>query len=336
MATTDQTEPSERPLRWGVIGTGGIAAKFAQDLRHLPDAQLVAVGSRSQATADAFAQKHGAERAHPSYAELVADPDVDAVYVSTPHPMHRDDALLAIEAGKAVLCEKAFTVNAEQAREVVAAARARGVFVMEAMWTRFLPHMVKVREVIASGVLGTIQAVYADHGQWFAEDPAFRLFAPELGGGALLDLGVYPISFASMVLGTPTRVTAVSDPAFTGVDAQTSMILQYDGGAQAVLTCLLSARSTVRAAVIGTDGRIEIDWVWYQPSTFRVITRSGEVTEYDEPCEPRGMQYEAAEVARCVRAGRLESPTLTLAETVSIMETMDEVRRQIGLRYPGE
>ncbi|MFL6100553.1 MAG: Gfo/Idh/MocA family protein [Actinomycetales bacterium] len=336
MATSDQQAPSEGRIRWGVIGTGGIAGKFAKDLQLLPDAELVAVGSRAQATADAFGDTWGAPRRYPSYAELVGDPDVDAVYVSTPHPMHRDDALLAIEAGKAVLCEKAFTINAAQARELVEAARARGVFLMEAMWTRFLPHMVKVREVIASGVLGSIRSVYADHGQWFEEDPDFRLFASVLGGGALLDLGVYPISFASMVLGPPARVTAVSDPAFTGVDAQTSMILQYDGGAQAVLTCTLEARSTVRAAVIGTDGRIEIDWVWYQPTTFRVITRAGEVTEYDEPCEPRGMQHEAAEVGRCLRSGLLESPTLPLDETVSIMETMDEVRRQIGLRYPGE
>jgi predicted dehydrogenase len=336
MAMTAEPGPSERTIRWGILGTGGIAAKFARDLRLLPDAQLVAVGSRAQATADSFAGEWGASRGYPSYAELVADPEVDAVYVSSPHPMHREDALLAIEAGKAVLCEKPFTINAAEAREVVAAARARGVFVMEAMWTRFLPHMVKVREVIASGVLGEVRAVYADHGQWFAEDPAFRLFAPELGGGALLDLGVYPISFASMVLGTPARVTAVSTPAFTGVDAQTSMIFEYDGGAQALLTCILEARSTVRAAVVGTAGRIEIDWVWYQPATFRVITRDGETTEYDEPCEPRGMQHEAAEVARCLRAGLLESPTMPVDETVSIMATMDEVRRQIGLRYPGE
>jgi predicted dehydrogenase len=336
MAMTDQPLSSERVIGWGILGTGGIAAKFARDLRLLPDAELMAVGSRAQATADAFGAEWGAPRRYPSYAELVADPEVDAVYVSSPHPMHRDDALLAIEAGKAVLCEKPFTVNAAEAHEVVTAARARGVFLMEAMWTRFLPHMVKVRSVLDSGVLGEVRAVYADHGQWFAEDPAFRLFAPELGGGALLDLGVYPISFASMVLGRPARVTAVSSPAFTGVDAQTSMIFEYDGGAQALLTCILEARSTVRAAVVGTEGRLEIDCVWYQPTTFRVITRDGAITEYDEPCDLRGMQHEAAEVGRCLRAGLLESPVMPLDETISIMATMDEVRRQIGLRYPGE
>jgi predicted dehydrogenase len=348
MTTTDQNASAEEPnqppgeapdaapIRWGIIGTGGIAGRFAQDLELLPDARLVAVGSRTQASADAFARTWDIPNRHPSYADLVTDPDVDAVYVSTPHPMHHDDALLAIEAGKAVLVEKSFTINAVEARDVVAAAADRGVFVLEAMWTRFLPHMVRVRELLASGALGEIVAVYADHGQWFAQDPAFRLFAPELGGGALLDLGVYPVSFASMVLGPPSRVTAVSDPTFTGVDGQTSIIQQYDGGAQAVLTCTLAARSSTSASIIGTEARIEIDSVWYQPSTFRVITRTGEVTEYDEPCAPRGMQYEAAELHRGVRAGWLESPVLPLTETVSIMETMDEVRAQIGLRYPGE
>jgi predicted dehydrogenase len=323
------------PLRWGILGTGGIAARFAQDLS-LAHAELLAVGSRAQATADAFGQAHGVPRRYPTYAELVADPDIEAIYVSTPHPMHRDDALLAIEAGKAVLCEKSFTVNAAQAQELVDAAAARGTFLMEAMWTRFLPHMVKLREVLASGVLGDVRAVYADHGQWFPQNAEHRLFNRELGGGALLDLGVYPISFASMVLGTPSRVTAVSDPTFTGVDGQTSLLMQHPGGAQAVLTCTLEARSSTTATVVGTDGRIEIDSVWYQPTTFRVVTRAGDVTEYDEPCEPRGMQHEADEVARCVRAGRLESPVLPLAESVAIMATMDDARAQIGLTYPGE
>jgi predicted dehydrogenase len=348
MTTTDESGTSEppdeapdeapdlAPVRWGIIGTGGIAGRFAQDLELLPDARLVAVGSRTQEGADAFAQTWDIPNRHPSYADLVADPEVDAVYVSTPHPMHRDDALLAVEAGKAVLVEKSFTINAHQAREVVSAAAERGVFVLEAMWTRFLPHMVRVRELLTSGVLVDFVAGYADHGQWFAQDPAFRLFAPELGGGALLDLGVYPVSFASMVLGPPSRVTAVSDPTFTGVDGQTSIIQQYDGGAQALLTCTLAARSSTSASIIGTEARIEIDSVWYQPSTFRLITRTGEVTEYDEPCAPRGMQYEAAELHRGLRAGALESPVLPLSETVSIMETMDEVRSQIGLRYPGE
>jgi predicted dehydrogenase len=334
--TVPTSVSSEGRTRWGILGTGWIASMFATDLALLPDAELVAVGSRTQDRADAFVREFGGGRAHPSYADLVADPEVDAVYVASPHPSHHADVLLAIEAGKAVLCEKPFTLNAGQARELVAATQANGTFLMEAMWTRFLPHTVRIRELLAAGALGEVRAVYADHGQWFERDAEHRLFAPELGGGALLDLGVYPISFASMVLGPPSRVTAVSDPTFTGVDGQTSILLQHNGGAHAVLTCTLEAASPVTAAIVGTEARIEIDRTWYAPTTFRLVTRDGEVSEYAEECAPRGMQHEAAEVGRCLRAGLLESPELTLDETVSIMATMDEVRAQIGLTYAGE
>jgi predicted dehydrogenase len=333
---SNQFADPTRPIRWGILGTGWIASEFASDLTLLDDAELVAVGSRSQETADAFGARFAVQQCYPTYAELVADPQVDAVYVASPHPMHVEDSLLAIEAGKAVLCEKPFTVNARQAREVVAAAEARGTFLMEAMWTRYLPHMVQIRELLAAGALGEVRAVYADHGQLFAYDLASRGFAPELGGGALLDLGVYPISLASMVLGNPSGLVAISEPTETGVDFQTSMLLKHPGGAQAVLTCTMEAASPVAAVIVGTTARIEIDTTWYAPTTFRLITTEDETTEYDEPWRGRGMQYEAAEVARCLRAGLLESPVLPLAETVAIMSTMDEIRRQIGLTYPGE
>jgi predicted dehydrogenase len=257
------------------------------------------------------------------------------VYVSTPHPGHHGAALLAINAGKAVLVEKPFAMDAAQAREMIEAARDRGTFLMEAMWTRFLPHIARVREILAAGTLGDVVYLTAEHGQWFAQDPQFRLFAPELGGGALLDLGIYPVSFASLVLGRPARITAVSDPAFTGVDATTSMIFQYDGGAHAVLTTTLRAASGNPAGIYGTAARIEIDGWFYTPTTFRVIARDGaELERFGEPYEGRGLRGEAAEVARCLRAGLLESPLLPLDETYTIMQTMDEVRRQIGLTYP--
>lgn len=327
----------ERPLGWGIIGTGGIATSFATDLARAPGAALVAVGSRGQDSADEFAARFGGLRAHPSYAGLVADPEVDCVYVSTPHPFHHGAARLAIEAGKAVLVEKPFTLDAREAEDLVALARDRGTFLMEGMWTRFLPHFVRVREVLASGVLGDVRTVLVDHSQWFATDPAHRLFAPDLGGGALLDLGVYPVSFASMVLGTPSRVTAVSDPAVTGVDAQTSVLLQHEGGRHAVVSTTLSAVGPTRAAVVGTDARLEIASRWYAPSPFTVTSRSGEVLETFTPePERKGLWHEAAEVVRCVRAGRTESPVMPLDESVAVMRTMDEVRRQIGLVYPGE
>ena len=321
-------------VRWGVVGTGGIASAFVEDLHFVEGAAAVAVGSRAQESADRFAAEHSLGRAHPTYEALVTDDEVDVVYVATPHPGHHDAAMLAIEAGKAVLVEKPFTMDATDAESLVTAARDRGVFLMEAMWARFVPWAVRLRELLAEGTLGEVREVIADHGQWFPEDASHRLFAPELGGGALLDLGVYPVSFASMVLGTPSRVTAVSDPAFTGVDATTSMLMQYAGGAHAVLTATLTAAGPTTAAVIGTDARVQVDGPFYTPTGFTLTRRDGTSERFDQPVEGRGMWCEAAEVVRCLREGRLESDVMPLDETVAIMATMDEVRRQIGLTYP--
>jgi predicted dehydrogenase len=327
----------EMPIRWGIIGTGGIAGALATDLRLVPDASLVAVGSRSQSTADEFGARFDVPHRHATYDDLVNDPDVDAVYVSTPHPAHHDAALLAINAGKAVLVEKPFTMNAKEASSLIDAARSRGVFLMEAMWGRFLPHMVRLRELLTARALGDVGVVIADHNQWFARDPSHRLFDPALGGGALLDLGIYPVSFASMVLGTPTRVTAVSDRAFTGVDATTSAILQYDDGAHSVLTTSLEVAGPNRAAIVGTDARIEIDATFYAPTSFTLIGRDGTAIErFVGSVEGRGMECEVTEVMRCMRAGKLESDVLPLDETLAIMGTLDEIRRQIGLVYAGE
>lgn len=321
-------------IRWGILATGGIAHAFARDLALLPDAELIAVGSRAQASADAFGDEFSVPHRHGSYQALVDDPDVDAIYVSTPHPGHHDAALMAIAAGKAVLVEKPFAMDAAEAQEMVDAARAAGTLLVEAMWTRFLPHIARVREILAAGTLGELVYLTAEHGQWFAHDPQFRLFAPSLGGGALLDLGIYPVSFAHLVLGTPAKITAVSGPAFTGVDATTSVILQYDSGAQAILTTSLAAASNNPAAIYGTEARLEIDGWFYTPTTFRVVSRDGtELERYDVPHEGHGLRHEAAEVGRCLRAGLTESPLLPLDETVAIMGTLDEVRRQIGLDY---
>jgi predicted dehydrogenase len=323
------------PIRWGLMATGGIAHTFAQDLLgHVPDARLVAVGSRTQESADAFGAEYDIPNRHGSYAALAADPGVDAIYVSTPHPFHRDAALLAIEGGKAVLLEKPFTMDLPSSTELADAARSAGVLLVEAMWTRFLPTMLRVREILAAGTLGPITYLTAEHGQWFPSDPSHRLFAPSLGGGAFLDLGIYPVSFAHLVLGPPSRITAVSDPAFTGVDATTSAVLQYPGGAHAVVTTSLAAASGNPAAIYGTDARLELDGWFYTPTSFRVIARDGSVLEaYEPPAGGRGMEHEAIEVNRCLREGLTESPLMPLADTLSVMATMDEIRRQIGLDY---
>lgn len=313
------------PIRWGIISTGRIAQTFASDIARIDQGVVVAVGSRDLERGREFAERFGVAHYYDSYEELVGDPEVEAIYVATPHPMHRRDALLALGAGKHVLVEKAFAMSADEAREIVSAARGAERFAMEAMWTRFLPHVVEVRRLLADGAIGPVVAVHADHGKWFEKDPTHRLFAPELGGGALLDLGVYPVSFASMVLGTPHRVEALVDPAFTGVDGQTSMLFGYEGGAHAVLTCTSRARSASRASIVGEEGRIEIEGDFYAPTSFDVVSRTGTTSRYEFVVEGRGLQFQAIEVHDCVRAGRRESSVMPLDETISIMETMDQV-----------
>jgi predicted dehydrogenase len=324
------------PLRWGLIGTGHVAAKFATDLSLTDSGRVVAVGSREQTSADAFAERFEVPNRHAGYEALVADPEVDAVYVATPHPLHRPNARLAIRAGKPALVEKPFTMNAREAQELVAEARDRGTFLMEAMWTRFLPHVAAIRRLLDEGALGRIVTVTADHGQWFPRDAASRLFAPELGGGALLDLGVYVVSFASLILGRPERIVALSEPSFTGVDGQTSMLFGYRGGAQAVLTCTSEARTPTRAAIVGDQARIEIDRRFYGPTAFTLIPRDGEPVRFDEPHEGSGMRHQADEVARCLREGLPESPLMPLNESIAIMETLDaivaSVAQQAGRR----
>ena len=325
--------------RWGIIGTGAIAARFVADLALLPDARVQAIGSRSASAAAGFGERFAVPHRHGSYPELVADPEVDAVYIATPHPFHAEHALLAIAAGKPVLVEKPFAMNAFDARTVADAARAAGVFCMEAMWTRFLPHMARLRELLAEGAIGDVLALSADQGISFAPDPQHRLFAPDLGGGALLDLGVYPFSFASMVLGPPQTVRAIATPAFTGVDLTTSAILNYADGAHALLICTAGAATPMRAWIAGSEGRIEIDRPWYQATSFTLTRTDGGTERYDSPAgivsgQAKGMRFEAAEVARCLRAGRLESPVLPMDETVAVLGALDEVRDQIGLTYP--
>ncbi len=319
---------------WGVIGTGGIAALQVQDLI-TAGLHVSAVGSRSQKTAEAFGDRFDIPKRHGSYEALVADSTVDIVYVATPHPMHAENAVLAIEAGKHVLVEKSFTVTADEARRIADAARGNDVFVMEAMWTRFLPSIVRAVELIRSNAIGEPRVLLADHNQYIPYSKAARLHEPELGGGALLDLGVYPISFASYLFGRPQTVTAKGTLTKLGVDELTAMIFEYASGAQASMhTGFLTPGPNV-ASVIGTEGRIDIDAVWYTQTGFTHYDQAGAVVErYDEKIQGRGMQYQALEVERCLREGLTESPVMPINESIEIMATMDEIRRQIGVEYP--
>jgi predicted dehydrogenase len=322
-------------FNWGILGPGGIAKAFAEDLKRLDGHSISAVGSRTLGNAQSFAHTYGGT-AYGSYEELVADPSVDAIYVATPHPAHKDNVILALNAGKPVLCEKPFSVNAVEAQQMVDAAGKNGVALMEAMWARFLPHYAKVREIIESGVLGKIHTIHADHGQRLADQNIQRLVEPDLAGGALLDLGIYPISFAHMILGNPSKITSTAVMTDKGVDAQTSMIFDYASGAQAVLNTTMIEQTPCRAVVAGLNGWLEIDRTFYNPASMRVILNDGSVTEYPSSYQGHGLREQAEVFKQLVRSGAQQSQILNWQDTVDIMKTLDQVRSQIGLKYPFE
>lgn len=324
------------PLRWGILGPGGIARRFATDIPTHTTSQVVAVGSRSAERAAAFAAEFEIPTAYGSYAEVVADPRVETVYIATPHSEHLEHALLALAAGKPVLVEKSLTRNAAEARALFDAAAERNLFAMEAMWTRFLPHMIALRELLEAGEIGEVRMLTAEHGQGLDQvADTHRLKNPALAGGAMLDLTVYPISFAHDVLGVPDEVRALGTRTDTGVDASEAIALRYGNTALAILGASLSAATPNAAVVTGSTGRVEIAGTFYAPSTLTIRPRGGEVREVS-PAVGSGFEYQAAEVARRVHAGELESPLHTWAGTLEVMATMDEARRQLGVHLPGE
>lgn len=322
-------------FKWGVLGPGGIARAFAQDLTHLEGHAIAAVGSRTLSNAVSFSQSYGGT-AYGSYEELVADTSIDAIYVATPHPAHYDNVILALNAGKPVLCEKPFAVNARQAQAMVDVAEKNNVALMEAMWARFLPHYAMVREIISSGALGPILSIHADHGQRLADQKIPRLVDPNLAGGALLDLGIYPVSFAHMILGNPQKITSSAVMTDRGVDAQTSMIFDYENGAQAVLTTTMMEQTPCRAVVAGLLGWLEIDRTFYNPASMRVVRNDGTVTEYPNTYNGHGLREQAEAFKSLVLSGSKQSQILNWKDTVDIMATLDTVRKQIGLVYPFE
>lgn len=327
---------SESPIRWGIVGTGGIAHQFARDLLTTGHT-VTAVASRRAETAAAFAAEFGLAHHHAGYEGLVADEKVDVVYVATPHSRHAADALLALSAGKHVLVEKAFTQNARQARDVADTAAQSGLFAMEAMWTRFLPHMRELRARLADGAIGEVQTVIADHNQVLSTDPTSRLRDPRLAGGALLDLGIYPLSFAVDLLGIPTSVQASGTMTSTRVDRQTAVLTAHANGAQAFSQCALDQPGTNTATVIGSEGYIVIDRTWYAPTSFTQFNADAEpVYRYDDRPPARGMQFQADEVERCIALGATSSRLMPVEESVALMGLLDEVRAQLGFALPGD
>ena len=323
-------------IRWGILGPGTISQKFAIGLKAIPDAEIVAVGSRNLQRANTFADAFDIPHRHGNYVELAANSEVDVIYVATPHPFHKACAMLCLEAGKAVLCEKPFTVDADQAEALITCAREHKQFLMEAMWTRFIPIMVKVREWLADGVIGEPCMLTADFGNWVelsTKNLEGRLFTPELAGGALLDIGVYTVSLASMVFGTPAEITSLAHIGKTGVDERAAILLGYDAGQIANLSCAITTRTSHEARIFGTKGAIHI------PNFSRATSVMLEVIDKEPlrveiPFTANGYEYQAIEVINCLRKGKLESDVMPLDESLSIIKTMDTVRAQWGLEYP--
>ena len=328
-----------RKIRWGILGTGRIARVFAGDLLLLDDCELVAVGSRSKAGADDFAGQFPVKYAHVSYEELAQNPEVDVIYIATPHNSHHENTLLCLDNGKAVLCEKPFAMNTRQTLEMINLAMERKVFLMEALWTKFLPHYNKTKELIAGGKLGEIRSVLVNFG--FKPVPPVnpRLFEPELGGGTLMDIGIYNVFMAMSILGKPDHIEAAVTPASTGVDEQCAIIFKYNNGAIAHLFSTFSSNLATEADICGSEGRVRLTTRFYEPSS-QVEYYPGKVDSREIiPVHKRkgtGYLYEAMHVNDCLRMGLTESPVLTFANTIELMETLDKIREIIGVKYPAD
>jgi predicted dehydrogenase len=327
-------QATERTVRWGVLATGGIATRFATEVQQLAGAEVVAVASRSAASAKEFAGRLGIPRAYGDWAGLFADDEVDVVYVATPHSAHRAAAGMALAAGKPVLCEKAFTINTREAEELVSLARERGLFLMEAMWMYCNPVIRRLVALVQDGAIGDIRTIQADFGLQGPFAPEHRLRNPDLGGGAILDLGVYPVSFAQLLLGEPDRVQADALLSPEGVDLNTGMLLGWDSGATALLSCSVTAGTPTVATVTGTAGRIEVSSEFYSTDRFVLYREGAEPEEFTVDSELHGLQHEAAEVMRSLRAGETQSPLVPLDGSLAVMRTLDRVRDLVGVRFP--
>jgi predicted dehydrogenase len=320
-------------IRWGIAATGHIADQFVTGLHQLDDADVVAVGSRSVERATAFGERHGIPHRHGSYQDLAADPDVDVVYVASPHARHEADTRLFLAAGRHVLCEKPFALDRAQGEAMAADARAAGLFLMEAMWTRFLPAYVILRDLLGEQRVGDPRVVEASFGFRRPIDPAHRLFARDLGGGALLDLGIYTAQLIASVLGHPDRVVAEGHIGETGVDEQVAAVLHHPGGRLGVMQAAIRTGLPCSARISGTDGFIEVPPFMHAPDHL-VVGVGGATERIDAPWQGEGLRFQAVEVHRCLRAGLTESPVMPLDETLVLAGTLDAVRAQIGLTYP--
>lgn len=323
-------------INWGILGCGNIAVSFAHDLAILKDAKLLAVASKSKDRANSFGHKFNVERCYDSYSALVSDPDIDVVYVATRHNDHIHAANLCIENGKSVLVEKPFCVNAAEANQLISSAREHRVFIMEAMWTRFLPVNREVLKRIKKGDIGEVSTLFADFGFRAEYDPESRIYNPDLAGGALLDIGVYPISFASMIFGQqPDEISSHAIIGNTSVDEQSSYLFRYGNHALALLASTIRGTSPQCAHIVGTTGTFKIPQFWKAKSA-TLIRNEKDIETIEPPFEGSGYNYQVEEVHQCLYRGEIESKIMPLDETLEIMKTMDMIRAQIGLKYPFE
>ncbi|HZJ83704.1 MAG TPA: Gfo/Idh/MocA family oxidoreductase [Clostridia bacterium] len=326
----------DRKIRWGILGAGSIAHKFATGFGGVGDGELYAVGSRSIDKADEFANEYDIPKRYGSYDELLLDSDVDAIYVATPHPFHKEHTLLCLNAGKAVLCEKPMAVNAAEVEEMVECARKNNVFLMEAMWTRFLPVYCQVEEWLDQGLIGDVRILTGDFGFRAGVNPEARLFNPALAGGALMDVGVYLVSLASLIMKKPpSNIVSMAHLGETGIDEQASMILGYDEGQMAVLYTAIRTNTKHEARIIGTEGSIYIPSFWN--TTTAVLQVNGQEDKVvDIPHLANGYCFEIKEVNRCIKEGKIQSDRMPWDESISVIKTLDDIRAQWGLKYPME
>lgn len=318
-------------IRWGIVGPGRIAAKVVADFAHAPGSVAVAAASRSLDRAHAFCDAHGLARAYGSYGDIIAAPDIDVLYIATPHPQHHKVAIAALRAGKAVLVEKTFTATVAGAEEVVAVARESGVFAMEAMWTRFQPAVVAARTLIDDGAIGEVRQLQADLGVNRTYDETDRLFDPAQGGGALLDLGVYVVSIAQYVLGVPDRIEVTGSLAPTGVDWEVGLLLGYADGRAATLLSSLRHQTPGAARIFGTKGWIEIPPRFHHPSRIVLHRAGADPEEIIRPPRGAGYAHELIEVADCLRAGRTESSVMPLDDTLAVQRVLNEAAERLGV-----
>ncbi|KAB8044043.1 Gfo/Idh/MocA family protein [Janthinobacterium aquaticum] len=326
----------EKTLRWGILGTGKIASAMATGLRDAPGAQLAAVASRSIDIAQQFGARFDVARHHGSYQALADDPEVDIVYIATPHTLHADNALMCLAAGKHVVCEKPFTMNAREAQAVVGLAREKQLFLMEAMWSRFLPMAQEAKRIIASGEIGTLQQISADIGFVANVAPEHRLLNPALGGGALLDVGIYPLSMAAFFLGPVAATQALANIGATGVDEQVAFVLRHANGTTSSCAGSLCALTPTEMVISGSLGRIRLPARFYKADHLLVEPMDGPARRIDTPYLGNGYTHEAIEAMRCIRFGLTESDIMPHAETVALMAQLDAMRAQIGLAYPAD